>query len=161
MVVRAFVQPVVIMALAAALLMPGAGVASAQAPIGPDQHFIGLVNGSNTSVTVDTVCPGPIWKGREGPLAGGQTMSVGQVARRHGYTGPFSQIYAWFVPRHHETPIQLVFSEYGVPRWIPSSVRVPCDGPGRVEFSSCPYLAPCAFGWIPNEVRVTFVNIAD
>ena len=29
-----------------------------------------------------------------------------------------------------------------------------------VEFSSCPYLAPCAFGWIPDYVNVQFVNIA-
>ena len=34
------------------------------------------------------------------------------------------------------------------------------DGTGRVEFSSCPYLAPCAYGWVPDYVTVQFVNIA-
>jgi hypothetical protein len=37
---------------------------------------------------------------------------------------------------------------------------VPCSGTGKVEFSSCPYLAPCAFGWVPAYVDVTFNNIA-
>lgn len=145
---------------ASATLALGAGAASAQVPVGPDQHFIGLVNGSNTSVVVYTVCPGPVGRGREGPVAGGQTMSVAEVARGHGYTGPFSQVYSWFVPRHDQTPVELTFTTYGDPQPIPGSVRVPCSGPGRAEFSSCPYLAPCASGWIPTYVRVTFVDIA-
>ena len=50
--------------------------AGAQEAIQPNQHFIGLVNGSNVTPVVYTVCPGPASPGRTGPVAGGQTMSV-------------------------------------------------------------------------------------
>jgi hypothetical protein len=75
----------------------------------------------------------------------------------------FSQIYAWFVPQSTATttaPMQLKFISYNAPQTIPTSVQVPCDGTGQVEFSSCPYLAPCAYGWVPDYVSVQFVNIA-
>ena len=136
-------------------------MAGAQLKIGPDQHFIGLVNGSHDEPVVYTVCPGPAWPGRRGHVAGGQALSVAEVAEGTGYTGPFSQVYAWFAPtKHRSTPRQLKFTTYGKPKAIPTSVRVPCDGTGTVVFSSCPYLAPCAAGWIPDEVAVRFVNIA-
>ena len=57
-------------------------------------------------------------------------------------------------------PTQLKFTSYNAPKAIPTSIEVPCDGTGQVEFSSCPYLAPCAYGWIPAYVSVRFVNIA-
>jgi hypothetical protein len=129
-------------------------------PIGPNQHFSGLVNGKRSSAVVTTVCPGPA-TGRTGPVAGGQVLAV--VRRGHpGYTGPFTTIYAWFVPQSGTTtaPTQLEFDSYRTPQAIPTSVQVPCDGTGEVEFSSCPYLAPCASGWIPDFVAVRFVNIA-
>jgi hypothetical protein len=135
--------------------------ADAQEPIQPNQHFIGLVNGSNAApVVVYTVCPGPA-AGQTGPVAGGQTLSVARVASGHGYTGPFSQVYAWFNqdsggPR----PNMVKFTEYGVSQPIPSAVRVPCGGTGQVTFSPCPYLAPCAAGFIQDVVKVEFVDIA-
>jgi hypothetical protein len=137
--------------------------AGAQPPIGPNQHFSGLVDGTRTSAIVYTVCGGPAWAGRVGPVAGGQTLAVTKARTGHGQTGPFTQIYAWFVPQSGgptTAPTQLKFTSYRAPQPIPSSVQVPCDGTGMVEFSSCPYLAPCAFGWIPDYVTVQFVNIA-
>jgi hypothetical protein len=144
-----------------ALLMLSAGPASAQAQIGPDQHFVGLVNGSRARPIVLTVCPGPA-RGRMGSVVGGQTLQVAEVGHAHGYTGPMSQIYAWFVPRASPAaaPTMLTFATYGTPQEIPSTVHVPCGGRGKVEFSSCPYLAPCVFGWTPSFVRVRFGNIA-
>ena len=143
-----------------ALLVPTAGVAGAQQQIGPDEHFVGLVNGSHDRPVVYTVCPGPARSGRRGPVAGGQTLSVAEVAAGHGYTGPLTQVYAWFTPVGRKTPIALTFTTYGGPQAIPTSVRVPCDGKGRAVFSPCPYLAPCVAGWTPDAVRVTFVDIA-
>jgi hypothetical protein len=146
-----------------AVMIALAGVpAGAQQPIGPNQHFSGRVNGTRTSAVVHTVCAGPVSAGRTGPVAGGQTLSVVRARTGHGYTGPFAQIYAWFVPQRTATtaPTQLKFFSYNAPRAIPTSVRVPCDGTGQVEFSSCPYLAPCAYGWVPDYVAVKFVNIA-
>jgi hypothetical protein len=168
--VRKGLRMFVVVAAAAMVLGTGVGSAAAQQPIGPNQHFLGLVNGSNDDPTVYVVCPGPISNGRTGPVAGGQTMSVANVAIGGGYTGLFSVVYAWFVPTATPTPVasptpvgpptQLKFTEYGVPQSIPTSVRVPCDGTGEVEFSSCPYLAPCAFGWVPNYVKVNFIDLA-
>ncbi len=145
----------------AAVLAGGATAAGATEPIRPNQHFVGLVNGRNVKPVVYTVCAGPIWPGRTGPVAGGQHLAVGHVASGAGYTGLFSQVYAWFAQDSSASrPRQVRFTSYGTQRAIPPGVRVPCDGTGTVEFSSCPYLAPCAFGWIPDHVQVTFVNLA-
>lgn len=159
---RLSIRPIIVGGLLVVALLGGMTSANAQTPIGPDQHFIGLVNGSNVDgVVVYTVCPGPIYPGRMGPVAGGQTMAVAQVASGGGYTGPLSQVYSWFVPAASaQTPQQLKFTEYGVPQDIPNTVKVPCDGSGEAEFSSCPYLAPCVYGFIPDYVKVRFVNIA-
>jgi hypothetical protein len=120
------------------------------------------VNGSHINPSVRVICPGPIGGNRTGPVAGGQTMSVAQIAGGGGYTGLFSQIYAWFVPTSSAkgAPTMLKFVTYGTPKAIPTSIRVPCSGRGTVEFSSCPYLAPCAYGWVPDDVGVRFVDIA-
>jgi hypothetical protein len=140
------------------LLAPPAGAA---APIRSNQHFIGLVNGKQAGAVVKTVCPGPATSGRTGRVMAGQTLSVARRAGGSGYTGPFGQVNAWFVPSQQgPAPVQVRFTSYGEPLTIPTSVRVPCDGTGTVEFSSCPYLAPCAFGWVPTYVKVRFVNIA-
>jgi hypothetical protein len=147
-----------------ALLVTVTGIATTPAgagPIGPNQHFSGSVNGKRASAVVTTVCPGPS-AGRTGPVAGGQTLAVARGRGRDGYTGPFTAIYAWFVPPSGTTtaPTQLKFEAYRTPQAIPTSVQVPCDGTGEVEFSSCPYLAPCAFGWTPDFVDVRFVDVA-
>jgi hypothetical protein len=156
---RTFV--VVVMAVTAvAVTSVGVG---AQPLIAPNQHFSGLVDGTRTSAVVYTVCAGPAWAGRTGPVAGGQTLAVAKARRGQGYTGPFTQIYAWFVPQGDGTttpPTRLKFDSYRARQGIPTSIQVPCDGTGMVEFSSCPYLAPCAYGWIPDFVIVQFVNIA-
>ncbi len=152
-----------LLSLATALAVIGlaAAPASAHTPVGPDQHFVGLVNGSNVSPIVYTVCPGPANPGQMGRVEGGQTLSTAEVANGAGYTAGFSSIYAWFVPTvATPAPPSVNFTKYGVAKRIPKSVRVPCDGTGQVEFSSCPYLAPCVFGWVPDYVNVTFVNIA-
>ncbi len=142
-------------------LLSGGATAVANEPIQPNQHFLGLVNGSNVNPVVYTVCPGPIWPGRSGPVAGGQHLAVAHVGGGGGYTGRFNQVFAWFVPGSSaQPPLQVKFTSYGTEQAVPHAVQVPCDGTGSVEFSSCPYLAPCAFGWIPNFVKVRFVNLA-
>lgn len=145
------------------LAFAGAGgrAAAAQAPIGRHQHFTGVVNGKKVSVVVRTVCPGPATRHRTGPVEKGQTMAVAKAEHGHGYTGLFSHVYAWFQPvRAGTRPVMLTFTRYGKPRDIPGSVRVPCSGKGQAVFSSCPYLAPCAVGFVPDTLKVTFENIA-
>jgi len=140
----------------------GAGPALARGPIGPHQHFVGLVNGASSNGVVRVVCGGPVYAGRTGPVAGGQTMSVRQVPAGRGYTGLFGSVYAWFVPQSSAVgaPPMRKFTTYGRPQAVPTRARVPCGGPGQVEFSSCPYLAPCAYGWVTDYVKVRFVDIA-
>jgi hypothetical protein len=159
---RMMTQAFAAVAMTATVIALAGVPAEAQQPIGPNQHFSGLVNGTTTSAVVYTVCAGPVWAGRTGPVASGQTMSLMRTKKGHGYTGPFPQIYAWFVPQSTTTtaPAQLKFTFYNAPQTIPTEVQVPCDGTGQVEFSSCPYLAPCAYGWVPDFVTVQFVNIA-
>jgi len=160
---RSFARSAAVAALIMVATLSGASGATAFAPdpIGPKQHFIGLVNGSNFQATVYTACGGPIGPGRTGPVVDG-ALSVARVAKRHGATGPLSQVYAWFVPDASGPPPQMVkFSDYGVAQPVPEAVRVPCDGKGKVQFSPCPYLAPCVAGWVPDLVSVRFVNVAD
>ncbi len=145
----------------AAPLSVGVAATSAGTPIAPQQHFVGLVNGHTGKAVVHTVCPGPARQGETGRVEAGQTLEVAAAKAGSGYTGPFSRILAWFVPRPGGVrPVQVEFTSYRSPKPIPSTVRVPCDGKGRVEFSSCPYLAPCAAGWIPTYVTVRFENVA-
>jgi hypothetical protein len=154
---------VAVLVAAVVLVLPATtATAIAQKAIGPNQHFVGLVNGSKANAEVRVACGGPVYSGRTGPVVGGQNMSVARVANGGGDTGPFHAVYAWFVPASASStpPTQLKFTAYGVPQSIPTSIQVPCDGSGQVEFSSCPYLAPCAYGWVPEYVTVSFVNIA-
>ena len=147
----------------AVVAFAGAGgeAAVAQAPIGPRQHFAGIVNGVRGRVVVDTVCSGPAGGHRTGRVKGGQTMAVAEVAHGHGDTGPFSQIDAWFAPvRTGTKPVMLTFTGYGRSQKVPRSVRVPCNGKGEAVFSSCPYLAPCAAGFVQDRLKVKFENIA-
>ena len=156
-------------ALAAALFASSSAMseatAAASGPIQARQHFIGVVNGRRVSAdarpVVRTVCAGPGWNGRTGPVAGGQTLAVARVARGGGYTGPFTQIHAWFVQDSSPGgPQQITIARYRTNVDIPAAVRVPCGGRGQVEFSPCPHLAPCAAGWKPTLVAVRFENIA-
>ena len=156
--VRATVTAVAVAVLAAtcAAQLPASG-----ASIKAHQHFVGRVNGQPSVATVHTVCAGPATAGRVGSIASGQTVSVRHVSTGKGYTGYFSTIYAWFVQNASENGHKAAtITAYRTKVAIPTSVRVPCEGTGRMEFSSCPYLAPCAYGWVPTYVKVQYVNIA-
>jgi hypothetical protein len=155
------------LALALAALVAALSTASpatAAEPIGPHQHFVGIVNGlqlSSAPPVVYTFCAGPIWAGRTGSILGGQTLEVRHVRAGHGNTGGFNSVNAWVVQDTSKgAPQQIRFTTYATPQPFPAGAQVPCDGDGQVEFSACPYLAPCAFGWTPVLVPVRFVNVA-
>lgn len=149
------------LALAVAGSMPLSSEAGAGTPIKAGEHFLGLVNGRSKGPVVKTVCPGPVGPTSTGPVAGKQTMSVVRAHKGHGYTGLFDSVYAWFQPAGGGgTPTQLHFRHYSAPASIPTSIHVPCGGSGTVVFSSCPYLAPCAAGWVATTVKVRFEDIA-
>ena len=92
---RTFAAVVIAVAALAVSSVP----AGARQSIGPHQHFAGLVGANRRSAVVYTACAGPVWPGRTGPVVSGQTLEVTRARGGHGYTGPFTQIYAWFVPQ--------------------------------------------------------------
>jgi hypothetical protein len=145
-------------ALAAALVAGGFGTGSALAvsPIGPNQHFIGLVNGKHTGAVIYTVCPGPAGGNRTGPPAGNQTVAVKRVHSGGGDTGAGGHSIGARI-----TPTTVVTIDgYGDAEPVPTSARVPCDGSGTVAFSSCPLPQPCGAGARVDDVPVRFINIA-
>lgn len=141
----------------------GGGLAAADNQIRPHQHFFGIVNGirqhSGTTPIIKTVCPGP--GGTTGHIQGGQHLAVGHARSGSGYTGYFRQIYAWISRDTSQGgPQQVKFTRYNTPASMPTNAQVPCDGPGKVTFSSCPAFAPCAAGWTPTTMAVRFENVA-
>ena len=147
--------------LLTSVLVSAASPVAASAPIKPNQHFFGLVNGNKNKPVVYTVCAGPMSEGRTGPVAGGQTMSVVRSAKATLH-GPVPAGICMVRAGHlgHPAADADVHARDGAPQPIPPKVQVPCDGPGQADFSSCPYLAPCAAGFVPDIVDVLFVNIA-
>jgi hypothetical protein len=136
-------------------------VAEAGTPMRAREHLDRLVNETRKEAVVRTVCAGPIGSTSTGQVAGRQSLSVVRVQEGGGYTGLFDAVYAWFQPTGPGTrPTQLRFTHFSTRAAIPTSIRVPCRGPGRVVFSSCPYLAPCAAGWVTDDVKVRFEAVA-
>jgi hypothetical protein len=128
-------------------------VAVASSPIGPNQHFVGIINGKHTNAVIYVVCPGPATG--DGPVEGGQTVAVRRVAAGGGDTGAGAHaIYARI------TPTTIVsMNAYGRSAPIPGSARVPCQGKGTIPFGTCPLPQPCGAGARVDNVPVTFINL--
>ena len=131
---------------------------AATPPIGPNQHFIGLVNGKHVGAVITVICPGPAGGNRTGPPAGNQTVKVVRVASGGGYTGSSAhEICAEF----NKDSIHVVgFTTYNTPKAIPTSLQLPCSGTGTVTFTTCFGTLPCAANAKNNAVPVTFQNPA-
>jgi hypothetical protein len=54
----------------------------------------------------------------------------------------------------------VAFTSYDTPATIPTTLQLPCEGTGTVDFTTCFGTLPCAVDAIDNIVTVTFVNIA-
>jgi hypothetical protein len=140
----------VLAALTAAVLLVGVGAAAAAgAPtptptlaIGPNQAFVGLVNGSTSKAVVRMSCFGPsTLVGQLGHPLPGQTVEVlpSPAVTIGGFTGQARQIEAdaIFVSPLASAAIPRIalFDFYGVPAPIPTSLLAPCWGSGRVLFT--------------------------
>jgi hypothetical protein len=126
-------------------------------PIGPNQYFVGVVNGKTAAATVYTACPGPA--GGTGHPVSGQTLSVSQVSAPTdttvGYTGSLANsIAATPVTSVANDPV--VFVEYFVARALPITWTVPCDGDGRIAFTPLPGSSTAR----TTYVTVHYTNIA-
>ena len=135
-----------------------AQAATTTPPIGPNQHFVGLVNGKHVGAVIYVICPGPAGGDRTGPPAGNQTVKVVRVASGGGYTGPSAnRIWAEF----NKDAIHVVgFTTYNTARAIPTSLRLPCSGKGTVTFTTCFGTVPCAANARNDVVPITFENLA-
>ena len=83
-------------------------------PIGPNQSFVGLVNGSRSKAVIEMACFGPSRPGEYGHPLAGQTLEVspvGPVANpvAWGFTGTARQIEATYaISNTLEDPARLV-----------------------------------------------------
>jgi hypothetical protein len=143
-------------ALAGLAFAPAA--AAAATPIGPNQIFLGRVNGSSTTVKFDVVCPGAANKGHavndtvgveklQDPIPGfGRTGKASAIEAKLEYTSGTLAVLE---------PVTK-FTTYTT-KPVPSSVVTPCSGTGKMIF------APVngGDGATPSSVPVTFVNLGD
>jgi hypothetical protein len=137
-------------------------------PVGPDQFFGGLVNGSNGStnapVPIQTSCIGPITPGETGHPLPGQTVEVVLAnpasSSIQGYTGSAAKSIIAdliFTPTPTgPTYIEQVatFTSYDVIEPIPVTLTAPCSGDGVMSFMPNPG-SPTAK---PANVPVVFLS---
>lgn len=136
-------------------------------PVGPDQFFGGLVNGSNGAagpVPIQTSCIGPVTPGETGHPLPGQTVEVvltnATGSSIQGFTGSDAKsIIADLI--YSPTPtgptfIEQVatFTSYYVIEPIPVTITVPCGGDGVVSFMPNPTSSTAR----PATVGVVFVS---
>jgi hypothetical protein len=170
MVRRTFAAAGVVVA-ASLLLMASAGAASTLPnKIGPNQAFVGLVNGKTgvgPHAQVRVVCPGPAGQpGQTGHPVANQPLEVARpsaVAANFGDTGPRGTHISAFlgIPPSGGTPPTTgalpTFWHYGVQKPIPTSINLPCSGSGYITFMPFPRDPGKSKAFV---VPVDFVNIA-
>jgi hypothetical protein len=144
--------------MAASLLAAVASPALADAgTVGPNQSFVGLVNGQVDRAVVQMACFGPGRPGQVGHPLPGQTVAVRQVpgtTAGAGFTGSAARsIVALFSPSASADPTA-VFTRYGVAQEIPTAILLPCSGTGEVVF----FARPGSTTARSATVRVVFVG---
>lgn len=125
--------------------------------IGANQTFRGEVNGQGDGAVVTTVCGGPTWPGRLGPVLGGQTVAAVQDPAGPGNTGDNAAVFV----EPNGTMQVVSLRAWGEAVELPTDVQVPCDGTGVMVFDPCFGFVGCRGGAQAAVVKVTFVNIAD
>jgi hypothetical protein len=130
-----------------------ASAAAGLSRIGPNQAFVGLVNGKHNHATIEVICPGPTRTGH--PLRG-QTLDVhGGVDDLPGFTGSRANEIVATLPTTSVT-FSVVFTHYDMPAPIPVSLVLPCGGKSQVIFSPVPTSRTA----IADHVAVTFFSPA-
>ena len=147
-----------VLTLVAAATLSLAGSAMASQSVGPNQHYLGLVNGKNAGAVIEVVCPGPAGLNRTGPPVGGQTVGVVRAASGGGFTGSLAHV-IW--AEFNQSQANAVgFATYRTPKPISTTLQLPCGGTGTVTFTTCFGTLPCASNARDDVVLVTFLNIA-
>jgi hypothetical protein len=124
---------------AATPAMAGPGVVVDPGPIGPNQAFIGLVNGLSGQSRIAVTCDGPIDIVRTGHPVAGQTFKVSSVVTGSteipGFTGSDAKSITADLGLSAGTTPPAVFTFYEVTAPIPTTLSVPCSGTGAVVFT--------------------------
>lgn len=135
-----FVSALAVLALSPAAV---AAAVSDPVPIGPDQNFLGQVNGASSNAVIQMGCFGPVRPGETGHPLAGQSTDVELVNPasaspvRPGFTGHASEIKAvltWPSPTSTLPVVLGTFKDYFVKAPISTSLNLPCGGSGRVTF---------------------------
>ncbi len=126
-------------ALTAAVAAPSAASVQDPIPVQPNTAFFGLVNGKTVGATILVGCFGPIVPGQTGhPLAGQyvQADSTLPVTTTDGYTGSaaHSLTAVLATPVVASTDVIGTLPNFFAPVAIPTTLTVPCSGPGQVLF---------------------------
>ena len=154
---NAFAARIATLAAAITILCGASAAPAIAAAVGPGQHFFGVVNGNHRNAVVYVVCPGPVRPGGTGPPASGQSLSTILLPRGAtgvGFTGTSADL---IVARFADDPsVPLRLFTYGVSKVIPTALRLPCGGQGKVSFTPSP-ASPTA---VPDVVTVTYQNLA-
>jgi hypothetical protein len=108
--------------------------------IGPNQSFVGIVNGHQANAPVFMACFGPIRPGQTGHPFPNQYVEVRQAPTPvpSGFTGSnANHIFAYFVV---PTPVPegVNLTRYGMKVLIPTTFVLPCAGGGTVNFAPLP-----------------------
>ena len=129
-------------------------------PIEPNVAFAGIVNGAEANAVIKVVCPGPVTSGEVGhPIAGQylEVVTTPVTSTDSGFTGSLAHsIDAYLVtPTGAATGPVVVFNSFYVKEPIPTTIYLPCSGPGDATFVPEP-TSPTARTAI---VSVIFQNI--
>jgi hypothetical protein len=135
-----------------------AGVAGAT-KVGPNQVFVGRVNGAFSNATVTVICPGPsATSGHPAtgqrlqvlfppPVAVGVKVSVGNTgSKAHKIVARFSG----------DAAVGITLTKLGVNVAVPTTLVLPCSGNGKVTFRPVPASSAAR----SSIVTVHFVNPA-
>jgi hypothetical protein len=152
-------------ATVAIAIVPSAGaVARSHEKIGPNQGFVATVNGQTGVVqpaVIQMACFGPILPGQTGHPLAGQTAEVFRseaAGANTGLTGPTATYIQAFFGAPPPSPAASapgndVFTHYGVPDAVATSLQLPCSGTGNVYFVPLP-MTPI------GPVRIASVRVA-
>jgi hypothetical protein len=156
-------------AIALALLTSTTAGAEMQGNVGPNQTFVATVNGQSglfTPAVIRMACSGPAMPGRTGHPMPGQLVEVLRpepIVASTGLTGPTATYIQAFFGAPPPAPVgppagsgSDVFTRYGVPEALSTSLLLPCGGRGNVYFVPLPK-TPLGPGRMAT-VRVSYVG---
>jgi hypothetical protein len=154
--------PLTVMGALFAGSAPAAAVVVEPVPVGPNQYFVGEVNGRRDVARIAVTCDmstGPQSVGHSVP---GQTIAVRQVvvttdarsAPNVGFTGSRGALIG-VGEAHGNSATKLTALPYNYPFQIPENLDVPCAGVGVIVFEAIPSSSTARHA----SVEVTFFTI--